>query len=404
MSIIYRKESYIGVTASLSERFIVALSYIIIVATFGLILPTEYLSTYIFYMTAMTVSVLFAYISQLRSDNKISPIPYWLSFCVILFVLGLRDLTGIDDHTYKEIFTYVKRDGVLYTFMAFFMEPGYLILNLIVGFFTDEYYLFQFIVSFIPLFLIYKSFQKYESFISIPLAVLLLWGPIFYQMLSVSLIRMFIAMSIVLFYSFDFLFNSKPWKFCISILFAATIHYSALILLLFLPLSISTNFLINRWKGVAIILLLITPILYLGVSKIAGIIGGRYSIYGDQGELYIGLGTFYTLPYFILCLLQKRTIPNCFINTYLGSLLLLLMCTIFAIAFAISPTMKRVNFYMELSLFILLPCIYCFSKKNKTVIAIATIFYVVFVSYVLHFTLEKHAEHLFPYYNIFFTI
>ena len=59
---------------------------------------------------------------------------------------------------------------------------------------------------------------------------------------------------------------------------------------------------------------------------------------------------------------------------------------------------------MNLSLWFLLPSIFCFSKKNKIVIAEIVIVYSLLYLDVTQFSQAQNVEHLFPYKNIFFTL
>lgn len=386
------------------ERVIILIFYLLALFLFLLFIPQGYLVTSCFYFLIISLSLILAIIAQPNYGCSLKKVPFWSSFLLLFFMLGFRDVSGIDDHTYKEVFEYVNKVGVSETFLSIFMGPGYLLLNYGVGRITDNYYFFQAFASFLPLFLIYKGFEKYQAYIYIPMAILLLCGPLYFQMLSVALVRMFIAMGLIFYFSLDYLFRSKAKLYVLSVLLISTIHYSALIMLLFTPLAFSKYILIRHWKKVALLLCLVTPVLYAIVSKIAGVVGGRYAGYGEQEAMYIGLGTFYTLPFFFFCLFLKKIVPQNMQNIYSGSLLMLLMSTVFAIVFAYTPTMKRVNYYMDLSLLLLYPSIYRFSRYNKVIIAVIIIVYVFYISYFFHFSAEKHAEHLFPYRNIFFTI
>lgn len=304
MKSLFCKEEILGYNLEVKEKIVIYTIFSFIIALFYFHFSNEQKVTGAFYYGVVFLSVLFATIAQPSIDRPIKLFPLILSFVLLYFVLGFRDISGIDDLAYQTIFENVNTFGVWTTFLTSFMEPGYLFLCALIGSFTDNYYVCQALTSFIPLLLFYKGFVKYQTLIYIPLAVLLLCGTLYFQMLSTSLVRMFIAISIVFYYSLHFFFYSHTKSYILSIFLAATIHYSALIMLLFTPLTLSKDLIVKHWKKITLFLVVVTPFFFFGASKIAGMIGGRYEVYGENSEKTFGLDLFDTLPFLLFAVIS----------------------------------------------------------------------------------------------------
>lgn len=354
-----------------------------------------------FYLGMIVCSVGLSSLAQLKPDNRIKKIPLVCSFLCLYFVLAFRDVSGVDDPTYQQIFENVNAYGWRIVFLTSFMEPGYLFMCQIVGYFTDNFYVFQAIASFLPLFFIYKGFIKYSDLIYVPLSLLLFCCTLYFQMLSVSLVRMFIAIGIVFCCTLDALFRGDTRKFVCSILCASMIHYSSLIMLLFLPMTFSPGYVVNHWKKVTFVLSLFLWVLFVMVGKLAGMIGGRYAVY-EVGDGGFSIASFDTIPFLLMALFGWRAIPHTMWNMYACSIVLLAFSSICTVMSAIAP-LGRVIFYMNLSLWILLPAMFKFYKYRLTVAIVIVLYSFLYLS-VTQFWQEQHAEHLFPYRNIFFTI
>lgn len=400
-----RLDVYAGRVASSSERSLFVLVYITILIGFASFFPAGYLLTGLFYYVTISLALLFAGLAQTDYSGKLSKICLWISFSILFFVLGFRDASGIDDKAYQEIFENVNQYGVGTTFLFSTMEPGYLVLNYVVGRITDNYYIFQVLCTFIPLFLFYKGFEKYRNYISIPWAVLLLISTLYFQMLAVSLVRMFIAISII-FYYLDTLWTCKTRKYIFVVLVASLFHYSALIMSFFVVLTLNERILLRHWKKLIFMALLILPFVFTGVAKFAGsFMGERYSQYTEVGEFSLSLDALDTLPFLLFSLFYKRLIPPVIRGFYLVAIVLLAMSGICAICSAIVP-LGRVIFYMNLSMLLLLPAVIRYAKNGWFKLGIVTMImvYAILYLFVSQFLNEPHTETLFPYRNILFTI
>ncbi|WP_287622097.1 EpsG family protein [Parabacteroides sp.] len=357
--------------------------------------------TAFFYLGMIVCSVFFSSFAQLKPNNRIKKIPLVCSFVFLYFVLAFRDVSGVDDPTYQRLFENVNAYGWRTAFLTSFVEPGYLFMCQLIGYFTDNYYVFQAIASFLPLFFIYKGFVKYSHLIYVPLSLLLFCCTLYFQMLSVSLVRMFIAIGIVFCYTLDALFRGDTRKFVCSILCASMIHYSSLIMLLFFPLTLSPDYVINHWKKTTFVLIFFLFLLFVMAGKVAGMVGGRYAIY-EEGEGGFSIASFDTFPFLLMTLFGWRSIPHTMWNMYVCSIILLVFSSVCTVMSAIVP-LGRVIFYMNLSLWILLPAMFKFCKY-RLVVATVIVVYSFLYLFVTQFSQELRGEHLFPYINIFFTL
>lgn len=390
-----------------AESYFLFTFYIFAIIVFYLMLPTDCEESKLFYVTTISASFFLAWLSQLNYSKPLNLFFYWSSFSVLLFVLGFRDLTGIDDYQYQIIFEDVRKFGLVQHFVSTTQEPGYLLANYLIGLFTGNYYIAQFIFSFVALFLFYKSLKKYKDYISVPLSVLLFLSFFYFQMISVSLIRMFIALGIV-FYSLDFLIKDKPFKYLFAIIVAATIHYSALFMLIFFFLSLKRDYIYKYWKTIIIYIYISMPIIFFIVSKIAGaILGERFDAYTKITGGDINLMMFSTIPILIIFLIIKKHIPSEKIKLYTITLILFSLAPIIDICNTMVP-LGRTIFYSYIGIIILFPTCYRYSKSGISRILLGFIIISYSLLYVFTVQFNNNAvgqtEHLFPYKNILFRL
>lgn len=386
------------------EVLLSAFVYIVIALIGYQALPPSMQTTCVLYYGVVSISYLLLVIAQPhRAGGKIFTFPVILSGGLMWWLLGFRNISGVDDETYNIIFDQVATMSTFHWIDFLYMEPGYLLFNYIISSCSDNYYVFQAIASFIPIFFVFKGFVKYKHLIYIPLAFLLFAMTLFFQMLSVSLIRMFIAISLVFYFSLDFLFKTKLKKYILSIVLIATIHYSSIIMLIFIPLLIWRKQLEKNWITFLITLSLISTAGFMIVGRLAAAIGGRYSMYGEGGEEGFSIMALDTLPFFIVAFLFKKIIPKIYQHQYITCIILLAFSSVFSILSEWVP-LGRVIFYTNLSIWIILPAIFKFSRHNWLLVAVLTIIYCFLYLYTTQFLVELNTEHLFPYRNIFFTL
>jgi hypothetical protein len=379
--------------------------YVLLSLGMYFLLPVEHERTYIFYIGVILGSTFFALLAERSKTTLTFNMLYGLSFFILFFTLALRNMSGIDDDSYIRIFNEVSQEGWIARFKETTMEPGYLMLNALVALFTDNYIYMQVVSSFIPLALFFYTFKKYRFIISLPMAVFMLSTLIYFQILSVGLVRMFIAISIV-FTAYYFIAKRDTVKYIALILIASMFHYSALFMLILLYFAFKNNLVRRAWKFVLLVLI-ITPIAFILVSMfLVPLMGPRYAIYGDLSNFNFSISSLSTVPVFILFLLFFKRIGALSLNHFKLYLSVFALTIILSFFGSMIP-MGRLIFYTDSAMYIAAPMVIKALNReptSKLFFGVSIVTYCFAYVYRTQFTLESHIPHLFPYQNIFFTI
>jgi len=145
-----------------------------------------------------------------------------LSLPLALFV-GLRPSgTGSDYENYKKYFEDISEGYDVY------LEPGYVFLNHVASYYSG-YEGLVFFVAFVTFFFYFARLSKNSKNIILASSMLFFSGIVFYSM---GWTRFIMACSIV-FFSINYLFENKYFKFTTFIGIASLFHFSALISLSF---------------------------------------------------------------------------------------------------------------------------------------------------------------------------
>lgn len=385
-----------------SMKGLICVFFMLIALILSLTQPIEYVKTAIFYSLVIIIAVMFAALAQNAKTAFFFNIYFFLSFLTLFFVLGFRNYSGIDDISYIRTFYDVIEYGWWERFKVSTMEPGYLILNYLVSLFTENYIYMQLISSFIPLALFYYAFKKNKSNISLPMAIFLLCTMLYFQMLSVSLVRMFIAISIV-FNAYTYILQKRPIKYIALILLASMFHYSAFFMVVFGYFSLNNKNISKRANRFILVLFILIPIIFIAVSKLlVPLLGARYAAYGVLGSLQFEISSLDTVPLLILLIYfyKKVNYPD---KDYLKLFLVIFIFSSILSFYSSLIPLGRLIFYVNSAFFIAAPMV---SKKlnDKLLFNIIIILYGFVYVYWTQFTLESHIPYLFPYQNLFFTV
>ena len=368
---------------------------------------------YIIYYGTIIIAALLAWLAQKfatdkKGKYKLNKIFFYSSALILSFTMGLRiSGVGVDDKTYESIFNSVNNTGLINYFLNTKMEPGYLLLNKLIGLFTDNFQVFLYIVSLIPLIFMYKAFEYERKNINFFLAIFL-FGTLMY-LYFFGIIRLFIAVSITS-YAIRYLFQKNTQKYVIFVLIASMFHFSALFMLLLVYFSTEkedkprsvTKFII----GAAIIL----PMMIIVFSKfIVPFLGeSKFESYTELNSSRFGMsiGDLDKLPFLLLALLFKKDVDKLKGNDFRIYIAMFALATIVALCSKIgSSTMVRLQWYFMFSLCIILPSVIRSMIKTKfkyfTVILIPfIIFYGFLYSYRIVFV-QKTNECMRDYESIF---
>lgn len=178
------------------------------------------------------IAVFFAFLSRYRSFK----FGLEISFLILAIFMGIRFNWGNDysaylDMFYKNTFTNdFSKDYFIEILTDENSEFGWKILNMLFkpfGFFS-----MVFVLTFFEYFVLYKAIKKYVAPKWYWLAVFLFTFNSGFMLTGCSMMRQYLAMSIVLL-AVKYLVNGNAMKYVLCILFAATFHTSSLIMLPF---------------------------------------------------------------------------------------------------------------------------------------------------------------------------
>ena len=196
-----------------------------------------YKSSYIFYLSTVLFSVLFAWMANVFSQTtkkgkKLHPLFWMLSFCCLWFVMGFRFEIGVDYFNYQRMFNNVTIYGLWgYYEAGYLTEPGYVLLLYLVGLFYGNIEGVFICSSFIGLLLLYRAFSFESEHAHPALCVFIFATTHYFYFFGID--RLFLAVSIVM-YSLRFVLLGRNIKYYLFILLAGCFHVSSLFMA-FLP-------------------------------------------------------------------------------------------------------------------------------------------------------------------------
>ena len=316
------------------------------------------------YIIIVVLSSIFAGLSSSNKiDAKLKKFLYIISFMIMLVFLGFRNFgIGIDDYSYKNIFFNVKEYGLIKFFLQSTIEPGFLLLNYIVGIFSNNFNIIIFISSLIILFFIYKTLYFFKENISLFFSVFI-FGTMFLPY-CFGIIRLSMAFSIC-FYSLIFFLNKERKKFNIFVLLASSFHYSALVFLLLnfiINKNITKTYILRRFY---FFIILIIPLAIIFISKsVVPLLGIRYSNYIIKGSLSISLSDFDKLPIIVLLIIFYNYICKAYENPKI--LIVLYSVSIIISIYSSMINFGRVQWYFNIIICLIVPMLIKGIKKSKT--------------------------------------
>lgn len=277
-------------------------------------------------------------------------------FLELYFILAFRDPSvGADTESYIHLFELTKE----YSFFNFSFsrhEPGYILLNKILGSFVDNHQIFIAIMGFIVLFLFFRVIYNESKIQWLSVFLFITLG--FYTY-TFSLFRLIIAMSLV-FTSYQFIIRNEAKKFFITIIIASLFHISALV---FLPVYFLRRININFKMIIFYSLSATFIVLFSGrINKFILESGSsiEYNIKSGGGfsYLFLLLGILLISLYFKRSLLSEE--PNA--NVLFHILFMGILFQLLALDFGL---INRVARYFFLFLIILIPNIISLIREKK---------------------------------------
>ena len=224
------------------------------------------------YLIIFLIPVIYYYSNNRGKSQHVLFLTFFL-FGLSLFV-GLSDmLGGYDRYIYGEVFDNIAditTNKLSYiangAFNYFPGETGYVLINIILSFFTDNRYIFILIYTIIMYSLLFVSFKRYIE--NYPLGIILFLGLWFF--FTFTYLRQVLGAAVI-WLSFKYVADRKLWKFIIVFLIACSIHKSAVIVL---PIYFIASKKYSSKTIVSIALL----VLLIGLSPIPNML---FEAYGD---------------------------------------------------------------------------------------------------------------------------
>lgn len=320
---------------------------------------------YIIYYGTIIVAAILAWLAQILAKDKenkykINKILFYLSAFILSITIGCRiSGVGVDDKSYESIFNQINNNGFLDFFMSTKMEPGYLILNQIIGIFTDNFQVFLYIASLIPIIFYYKAIEYERKNVNFFLVVFL-FGTLMY-LYFFGIMRLFIATSIAMF-AIRYIFEKNTKKYIFFVLIAATFHYSALFMLLLIYFSTEKKEKPRSMSKFIICCSIMLPILIVIISTyIIPLLGqSKFENYTNLNTSGFGINLedLDKVPFLILAIILKKDIDK--LNGHDSRIYITMyaLATVVAIFSKIgSSTIVRLQWYFMFSICILLPLI-----------------------------------------------
>ncbi|MGH1705389.1 EpsG family protein [Enterococcus gallinarum] len=169
------------------------------------------------------IAMLSSFFAFFVKKNKFGKMMYFCSFLVVVIFAAIRKNVSADYSNYIGNFINIGINGG-----GARIEPGYWLLNRIVGLFTSNLNAIIIVTSIITFSILFKIIREYS--VMPALSVLFLFVLRDYEML-ICLIRQGIALAIIA-YSFKYLVKDEYLKYFVLVIIASSFHYSAIIFLL----------------------------------------------------------------------------------------------------------------------------------------------------------------------------
>jgi transmembrane protein EpsG len=301
----------------------------------------------------------------------------FLAFTCLVLVSGLRNTIG---DTYFYMLTYATQDFT-WEYILANKDPGFSVLQMYLKKISSDPQILIFVTALVTNLLIVITLYKYSKIIEISIYVFITSGMF---IVSMNGVRQFLAASII-FWATKYLLSGKFKQYFLVVLFASTIHESALIL-------IPIYFIVRReaWTKVTFLILTLAIFIVLGFDQFAKILFsaledsqyGHYSNFVEGGANKIRV-LVDAVP-IVIAFLGRHKLrelwpkSDIIVNMSIIGLLFMIIATqnwIFA----------RFNIYFSLYNLILISWIvYLFKENNRKFV-----YYGLLVSYLIYFYYEQ---------------
>ena len=296
----------------LIERIVIFTTLFLVLSAVIIQYMPDYKLTIIFYMSIVYFSAAFSTLAQhiVARKRNASYSALLASLCILFSIFIFRNGNAVDDINYQTVFFQTIKRGASETFLVSSTEPGYLLILACISRFTQDYFWVQFITGVIPLLIIYKAIVLFENKIHWGVFVLFLSTCFFFQMVSINLSRMFIALAISLVALF-YIMENKEKKGVAYIALATLFHYSALVMILtVIVVRMGRKKRFSQAKLMAFVI--ITPVVLVVATKLGSSIVLRYSDYTTSTNFSVSeiINSMTRIPLLLIIVYFKQFISD----------------------------------------------------------------------------------------------
>lgn len=304
----------------------------------------------------MIVMMVEALIQISQKNKKIRDAIFYIMCAQLLFLAIFKSPEyGVDSSAYTAWFLQWREMSLLDVLKYYGTEPGYIAINKIIGFFTDDIVIFYGILAVITLIPQFIFIKKYSMLTGLSLVIFTALG---FHEFSMSILRQALALAIYV-WGFKYISERKFWKYALFVFLAFCFHKTAAItiFLYFLYPWKSTFSRLLASFGVSLALFLFSPWILSLLNQWAG----------KSYELnYVAGRNLYILLWFLtggIFLIGKKRINNESIKVHYDSLN---MAAVFQSLSMAMDTFARAIQYYQMSLIILISdVVYHIGLKEK---------------------------------------
>ncbi|KQS37483.1 hypothetical protein ASG02_13205 [Exiguobacterium sp. Leaf196] len=323
----------------------------------------------------------------------------------LIFVMGYRSIdVGVDDKNYLINYNAANTLSLLDYYSSRVTEPGFYLLNRLVGMIFDDFQIVILVSSFITIFLFYKAFEFEFKKISLTLLIFIFITTQYFYYFGI--VRLGIAAAIIA-YAYRFIVRKEPKKVVVSILIATLFHYSALFCFIFLffmernpKKTLKHVFKNNKILKVIVVI----PILFLSIRFLVYplITIDRYQGYVNS-DILLNFGFLTTLPFLIIFSIKLKDIKK---DEHYYIYYILFIVKVLIEIFSPLIGIGRMVWYVNITLCYLM-CKVIKVEKNifvKYVLFITVISYSIYYLNYAYFSdvTSIRSMYLIPYKNTFF--
>lgn len=363
------------------------------------------LQSYLLYYGSIILASIFAGMAQnIRFCKKgkrfVNPYFWILSFLCLFMPIAFRGY-GVDHGNYLSAYNEISQYGWSYfkTFKGF-PEPLYVIINVIAGYLGNFQYVYI-ISAFISIFFTFKAFARKVNETSLAMCVWM-FSTLYYLNLF-GLTRMGIAVGIIT-YAYRYIEESNFKMYSVYVIFAASFHYSAIIMFPLYFIFKGNYFDTSRkesikksWlsMGVLIAAFAISNYIIVKFPNIAWL--ARYTDYFDGTSLNVIKNIAGQFPLVILMLIFKSRIIR---KEKYGSLYIIMLITmVFFVVGSIFVSFMRLTYYLYPATYYLYSyCTKCIVNPKDKIIYIYVMYILMTAWFLYRFTSNLWGPFLIPYY------